>query len=73
MLTALSADHLGTTRLYYLHVPFEETLVLLGSKVSQQAVLVNRCSSEALSWALAFATDVVQRFRMTRLPCRNAA
>ena len=26
MLTALSADHLGTTRLYYLDVPFEETL-----------------------------------------------
>jgi predicted kinase len=26
MLTALCADHLGATRLYYLHVPFEETL-----------------------------------------------
>ena len=26
MLTALSADHLGATRLYYLHVSFEETL-----------------------------------------------
>jgi predicted kinase len=26
MLTALSADHRGTTRLYYLDVPFEETL-----------------------------------------------
>jgi hypothetical protein len=26
MLTALAADHQGTTRLYYLHVPFEETL-----------------------------------------------
>ncbi len=26
MLTALTADHRGTTRLYYLHVPFEETL-----------------------------------------------
>jgi chloramphenicol 3-O-phosphotransferase len=26
MLTALCADHRGATRLYYLHVPFEETL-----------------------------------------------
>jgi predicted ABC-type ATPase len=26
MLTALREDHQGTTRLYYLHVPFEETL-----------------------------------------------
>jgi predicted kinase len=26
MLTALGADHRGTTRLYYLHVPFAETL-----------------------------------------------
>ena len=26
MLTALRHDHLGVTRLYYLHVPFEETL-----------------------------------------------
>jgi predicted kinase len=26
MLTALCADHQGTTRRYYLHVPFEETL-----------------------------------------------
>jgi chloramphenicol 3-O-phosphotransferase len=26
MRTALCADHFGTTRLYYLHVPFEETL-----------------------------------------------
>jgi predicted kinase len=26
MLTALCDDHQGTTRLYYLHVPFEETL-----------------------------------------------
>jgi hypothetical protein len=26
MLTALCADHLGATRLYYLHVPFEETV-----------------------------------------------
>jgi predicted kinase len=26
MLTALTADHRGTTRLYYMHVPFEETL-----------------------------------------------
>jgi predicted kinase len=26
MLTELTADHQGTTRLYYLHVPFEETL-----------------------------------------------
>jgi predicted kinase len=26
MLTALAADHRGTTRLFYMHVPFEETL-----------------------------------------------
>ncbi|HUN36994.1 MAG TPA: AAA family ATPase [Trebonia sp.] len=26
MLTTLTSDHRGTTRLYYLHVPFEETL-----------------------------------------------
>jgi hypothetical protein len=26
MLRALAADHRGTTRLYYLHVPFDETL-----------------------------------------------
>jgi hypothetical protein len=49
MLSALSADHRGMSRFYYLDVSFEETLVLLGSEASRQAVLPNRCSSEHLT------------------------
>jgi hypothetical protein len=63
MFTALISDHPGRAFAYFLDVPFPETVLLLESEASRQAVLVNRCSSEALSWTLAFATDVVRRFR----------
>jgi hypothetical protein len=37
MLTALTADHQGATRLYYLHVPFEETLRRHATKLEATA------------------------------------
>jgi len=64
MLTALRADHRGGSHFYYLDVPFQETLVLLGSEASRQAVLVNRRSSDALCCTLAIATGVAQLFGM---------
>jgi hypothetical protein len=64
MLEALRRDHCGVSCWYYLDVPFEETMLLLGSEALRQAVLVNRCSSEALSETLAMATGVAQVARM---------
>jgi hypothetical protein len=49
MLMALIGDHQGRTCCYYLDVPFDETVLLLGSEASRQAVLPNRCSSEHLT------------------------
>jgi hypothetical protein len=67
MLTTLIGDHQGQACCYYLDVPFDETLLLLGSEASLQAVLVNRRSSEALSWTLAIATGVAQAFGGRRI------
>ena len=48
MLTALISDRPGRAFAYFLDVPFDETLLLLGSEASRQAILVNRRSSEHL-------------------------
>ena len=50
MLGPLIEHHWDQARCYCFDVPFDETLVLMGSEVARQSDLVNQRSSEALSW-----------------------
>ncbi len=45
----LRDDHLGQSLFYYIDVPFEETMLLLGNQAAAARIARNQCSSEALA------------------------